>query len=404
MHTKTEFFNFFSNFCERINQSSHHIMKRLFPSLLVLLLLCSHDMFLKLDEYFLQPNTETVVKLYNGTFSKSENVITRDRMLDVSLVSNGERMAMDSSAWYEKDSITFLRLNTGEAGTKVVGVSTAARNLAMDAQAFNDYLEHDGVLDQLQWRTENNALDQDANESYSKHVKTIFQVGEPLSDDWNTVLGYPIEFVPLENPYEIHAGHGLQVKLLLKGQPLSNQLVYVGNELSPDGHSHDENGEHTHEDGTTHTHEEATEQSHEEEHTQEEAHTHDDGTSHTHEEPAKHTHEDGTTHSHDAEEKETHEHTGIAQLTTDENGIVTVDITSTGVWYLRTIHMAQVSDGELTHESNWATLTFAIGDGHAHEHEEEAHSHEEGGIPSYAYWIASILFVLGLFFWFNRKK
>lgn len=339
-------------------------MKKVPIALLAILLLCSHDLFLKMDGHFIPPNTNATIKLFNGTFERSENVIARNRMLDVSLVGHGQRTKVDTTAWYEKDSITFLKFRSGKEGTWLAGVSTASRNIALPAADFNSYLEHDGVLDMLQWRSENNAMDTDAVERYSKHVKTLFQVGEKLTDDWKTVLGYPIEFVPLENPYDIHPGHSLRFKLLLQGKPLQNQLVYVGNDHSGQDHAHEEasNKEHAHEDGTVHTHDEV--------------------------EPVG----------------ETHEHTGVQQLRTDENGEVTVSISGTGVWYLRTIYMEQVEEEGLTHESNWATLTFAIGDGHSHEHGEEAHDHVEDGLPSYSYWIGSLVLVGLLFFWFNRKK
>ena len=165
-----------------------------------LLLFSSHDMYLKLDSYFLQPNTQATIKLFNGTFEKSENVITRDRMRDVSLVGNGERLAVDAAQWSEKDSITILNFTTGVPGTWVAGVSTGPRNIEMSGADFNSYLEHDGILDMLEWRRENQAMDLPAVEKYSKHVKTIFQVGDKTSEDWKTVLGYPIEFIPLENP------------------------------------------------------------------------------------------------------------------------------------------------------------------------------------------------------------
>ncbi|MDV7402696.1 DUF4198 domain-containing protein, partial [Arthrospira platensis SPKY1] len=110
----------------------------------------------------------------------------------------------------------------------VAGVSTAPRIIELSAEDFNDYLAHDGVLDMLEWRTQQNALDQDAVEQYAKHVKALFQVGDQLSADWQTALGYPLEFVPLQNPYDLHPGHSLELQLLWKGQPLANQLVYVG--------------------------------------------------------------------------------------------------------------------------------------------------------------------------------
>ena len=337
------------------NQSHFTAVKRLCFLLIAVTLFSSHTLFLKLDTYFLRPNTSATIKLFNGAFDKSENTIDRDRMIDVSLVGNGNRSRIDTAQWSEANGATILRFNTGEAGTWVAGVSTRARNIEMAADDFNNYLEHDGVLDMLDWRKKNNALDQDAIEKYAKHVKTIFQVGDKQTDDWQTALGYPIEFIPLENPYDLHPGHGLQVELLWQGKPLANQLVYIGT------------------DGADHDHE----------------HEHD----------------------HTAENEEDHHHDSVSQARTNADGIFTVDITNEGIWHLRTIHLVQSEEAGLTHESNWATLTFEIG--HGHSHAEGTHSHNDShqhpedenwlGIPNYAYWLGSLLVLGGLFFFFNRK-
>jgi len=330
-------------------------MKRTFSCLLIVLLLSSHDMYLKLGQYFLEPNSDYVMELYNGTFDRSDNVITRDRMLDVSLVGNGERTRPDTSAWFEKEKTTYLNFTTGSPGIWVAGVSTKARTLGMSAESFNNYLEHDGVLDMLASRERNGTLADSAVERYSKHVKTIFQVGNKLSDDYSTELGYPIEFILLENPYDMHPGHDLPVKLLFNQKPLANQLVYVGSEATVKEHTHD---------GHTHTHDEETD----------------------------------------------HEHDKLLQLRTDEQGLLSVPISSEGVWYLRTIHLVEVAAEGLTHESNWATVTFAVGGGHAHDHSHthDNHSHHdhhhEEGIPAYVYGLLSLLIVVVLFFWFKRKK
>lgn len=336
-------------------------MKKLFLVLIAFVVFSSHDMYLKLDTYFLQPNTSAAIKLFNGTFDKSENVIDRNRMIDVSLVGNGNRSQVDTSQWSEKDSMTILSFTTGEAGTWVAGVSTHPRNIEMTAADFNDYLEHDGVLDMLDWRKKNDALEQDAVEKYSKHVKAIFQVGDKKTNDWQTALGYPIEFIPLSNPYDLHPGHAMQVQLLWKGEPLANQLVYVDSKARGHEHSHD------------HEHADAAE----------DEHSHD--------------------HGHAAEED--HHHHAATQVRTDANGILSVELTAKGIWYLRTIYLTHSEDPGLTHESNWATLTFEVGDGHSHDGGGHSHAHEHGwGIPSYAYWIASFGLLLGLFLWFNRKK
>ena len=133
-------------------------MKKLSLALIAFLLFCRHDMYLKMDTYFLQPDTSATIKLFNGTFDKSENVIDRDRRTDVSLVDNGTRIQVHDAQWSEKDSMTVLNFKTGEAGTWVAGVSTAPRTIEMAAEDFNNYLGHDGAQDMLDQRRKNDEL------------------------------------------------------------------------------------------------------------------------------------------------------------------------------------------------------------------------------------------------------
>lgn len=325
-----------------------------------------------METYFLQPNQGAVLSLYNGTFEQSENIITRDRMLDASLIAQGERIAIDPKQWKDQDStITQLTFNTGVAGTYVAGVSTKARNIELSAEKFNSYLEHDGVLDMLEQRTNDSLLDQDAVESYEKHVKAIYQVGDVKTNDWSTALGYPIEFVPKANPYEKYSGEKLKIQLLLDGEPLSNQLVFADYIKGSHAHTHND---HDH----NHTH---------------------DGTEHSH----NHEHSgDGHGHSHESQTGETHTHTSGQQLRTNDEGMVLVDLPEDGIYYLRTIHMTRVTDSdELTHQSKWATLAFEV----SHKHGADTHTHDHDHEHDYATWIFVLgsLLIIGLLFLVFRK-
>ncbi len=328
-------------------------MRKVFLIFLAAIVFSSHDMFLKLDSYSMPVDQIVTFKLFNGTFNHSDNTIARHRMVDVRLAGVQKQISIDTTQWREKGNVTMFDFETSDGGTWIAGVSTRPQVIELNAADFNEYLEHDGVLDMLQWRRENDGLDQDAVERYSKHVKTIFQVGDTLSDDWKTVLGYPVEFVPLSNPYATHSGHDIQFRLLWHGEPLADQLVYAG--------KGDEDQEHTHEHGAESAH----------------AHTHD------------------------------------KELRTNVEGVVTVPLTSEGIWYLRTIYLTLSDDPSVTHESNWATITFGVGHGHSHDahdqdhaHDHHDHDHEEPflGIPGYVYLIASIVFIAILFFWYNRRN
>lgn len=316
-----------------------------FPVLLIaLVLLSSHDMYLKLNDYYLEPFTQSTVELFNGTFDKSDNVIDRDRMIDVSIIQNGSRIHPTNESWFEKNSVTFLNFETKNPGTYVIGLSTRSRKIEMDADAFNDYLKHDGVLDLLVKRESEGTLGTSAIELYSKHVKTILQVGLEQTDDWMTSLDYPIEFIPLQNPYDINEGQTLSVQLYFKQAPLVNQLVYLGYKASD----------------MTHTH-------------------------------------DGSTHTHKAEES--NEHNDLKQYRTNENGIIQFPIDKEGVYYLRTIHLVELENSEYTHESNWATLTFAVGKGHVHENTEDP----DQEFTAYYWFVGSIILITVLFFYFRSQ-
>lgn len=333
-----------------------------------------------MDTYFLQPNQEATLSLYNGTFEASENTIARDRMLDASIISKGKRKSIELNQWMDQDStLTQLSFNTSEAGTYVVGVSTKARNIELTAEKFNDYLKHDGVLDMLKYRKNNGLLNEGAIESYAKHVKAIYQVGDLKTDDWKSKLGYPIEFIPQENPYEKYTGENLAMQLLLDGKPLANQLVYIDYIAKDHNHAHGEDN-------------------HDHDHSK---HDHKDG-KHNHDHDDKnHTHEDGK-HNHDHSADEDHTHGSAQVIRTSEEGLFLVDLPEDGIYYLRTIHMVPVTDQEgLTHESKWATLTFEV----THKHDDETHTHnDEEGIPTWVFILGSVVFIGVLFLVFRRKN
>lgn len=266
--------------------------------------LSAHDMFLKLESFFLRPHATATVALLNGTFEASENVITRDRMEDVSVVGPAGVVHPPASAWrdtamhhWHADSVdtALLEFETGAPGTYVIGVSTKPRVFTLSAREFDDYLEHDGVLDVLEARRAEPSADS-VTERYSKHVKAVVQVGDARSDEFSVALEYPIEFIPLRNPYALGVGDTLEVRLEFGRRPVPNQLVYASYE-----------GHHGHAEG------------------------------------------------------EEHEHTTAVATRTDDRGIARIPLRAAGKWFVRTIHMVETTaEPDVDYESNWATLTFEV--------------------------------------------
>ncbi len=198
----------------------------LFLLLTIAFIFSSHELFLKTDSHFLKPNTTGQLYLFNGTFDTSENEITRDRIIDAKILGPGYTFEPADADFYGEKNVTYLNFTTGDAGTYVAGISTLPKILEMDAKAFNEYLDHEGLEGTISERKEMKLTDKGAKERYSKHVKALLQVGKMSSMDFMKPLNYPIEFVPLNNPYEIKMGESVAFKLLRNGQPLANQIVH----------------------------------------------------------------------------------------------------------------------------------------------------------------------------------
>jgi uncharacterized GH25 family protein len=205
---------------------------RLIGSVLLLLLsagtLTAHDLFLKLDSFFVAPGARLIVRVLNGTFTQSEAAVAKDRVRDITVVTPGGTMRLDTAAWTARGDTSVLTVRTRESGTYAIGASLLPQEIELQAQDFNEYLAHDGLPDVLAARRMANELDQPARERYSKHVKALVQVGDRRTESYHTELGYPAELIPLDNPYSLKLPAMFRVRAVVEGQPVTNQLVIAG--------------------------------------------------------------------------------------------------------------------------------------------------------------------------------
>lgn len=202
----------------------------------------AHEMFLKGRNLFVTPNSDQFIWLVNGTFDKSENSIGHDRMADVSIVANGKASKPAAGSWTDdaKKTYSTLSYKTGAAGTYVIGVSTKPKVISLSREDFIAYLKHDGVLDTLASFEKDSKLTT-VRERYSKHVRSIVQVGNTRTDDFAKPLGYPVEILLDSNPYSLRFGDKVSFRVLYKGRPVANQLVRASYEGF---HGHDTSGAH----------------------------------------------------------------------------------------------------------------------------------------------------------------
>jgi len=190
-------------------------------------LLSSHELFIKADTYFFKENSRGELYLFNGTFDESENVIARDRIINPQIIGPDFDFKPAADDYYDRGETTYLTFKTGNAGTYVAGISTKPRAIELSGEDFTDYLEHEGLTGINSDRKKQGISDQAAHEKYAKHVKAILQVGDTRTDHFSTQLDYPIEFIPLKNPYDLSVGDDMACRLLYRGKPLANQTVHI---------------------------------------------------------------------------------------------------------------------------------------------------------------------------------
>jgi hypothetical protein len=213
------------------------VMKRCWLAICLLLCLAAaaraHDLYLKLDDYFVKPKAGIAVRILNGSFTASESPVAFSRLGDASLVWPSGQITHPAEGDFTLSENTSSWNIPGLAeGTYVVAVSTKKREIGLSNEDFDAYLAEDGIPDILADRRKGKPLKPSVNEMYSKHVKMIFQVGDSRTETYKTVLGYPVEIIPQSNPYSLTVGEDLEFVCLRDGKPLPNQYVMTGRDFS----------------------------------------------------------------------------------------------------------------------------------------------------------------------------
>jgi hypothetical protein len=110
------------------------------------------------------------------------------------------------------DTPTVVANPSADIGDIYAWTAPDGRHLETDNRAqshlpairFDDYLKVEGLTLALEQRERLHQVDRDGSENYSRHAKSIVQVGAPDAASQMQVtrpLGLPLEIIPEENPY-----------------------------------------------------------------------------------------------------------------------------------------------------------------------------------------------------------
>lgn len=126
-----------------------------------------------------------------------------------------------------------LEYTFAKEGTHLLVMQSNAAFIELEGSKFNDYLKEDGLDNILKERTDNGALDKPAREYYQRFAKLLVQSGNKTDETYRKRANFPLEIMPLSNPYSLKTGDYLECRLLYEGKPLAHQLMkvwsYIGN-------------------------------------------------------------------------------------------------------------------------------------------------------------------------------
>jgi uncharacterized GH25 family protein len=121
------------------------------------------------------------------------------------------------------DPAGFVRIGT--AGTYVLGYRSKHSRVVIKPDVFEGYLKEKGFDEVLKARKDAGTDDEEARERYSRCVKAIVCVGGVPGKGWDHEFKFPLEIVPVEDPYTLKAGDTLRVKILAEGKPAAKVQV-----------------------------------------------------------------------------------------------------------------------------------------------------------------------------------
>lgn len=125
-------------------------------------------------------------------------------------------------------------LRTNAPGLLVIGYHSNPSAVAETAEKFDQYLAEEGleaIAAERTRRGETGAV----RELFSRCAKSLVLAGETGTTPAERPLGFTLELVSERNPYGLHAGQELPIRLTYEGRPLAGTLVVAINRDAPYG-------------------------------------------------------------------------------------------------------------------------------------------------------------------------
>lgn len=201
-----------------------------FLTVVLLILLQGHDYWFEARPYIVSPGDSVSLHLLVGDDLKPELERAFERKPTLSMVMDGKNGSMDLLPQMKEGSGIFASVKLTEPGFFQFALERDYSYITLSQSEFMEYLMHEEIADRkelLTWLQQNPT----EKERYARSVKTLVAVTGEADDPgvYRKVLNHPYEIVLNDNPYKMHVGDILSVRILKNGVPAIGMKVMAQN-------------------------------------------------------------------------------------------------------------------------------------------------------------------------------
>jgi uncharacterized GH25 family protein len=194
---------------------------------IIILPVLAHEFWLAPAQYRAQAGEKIAISFLVGEGFKGEKWGARGKRLE-KFIHHSPKKEYDLTDLAKTDtSQAAIQVLFKENGTHLLAMTSSNSYIELDGEKFNAYLEEDGIEDIYAQRIQNNQKNAPAREFYSRCAKTLVQIGNKTTSNFQKIVGTPLEIVPLQNPYTLKIGDTFSVKILFKNQILPNASIKI---------------------------------------------------------------------------------------------------------------------------------------------------------------------------------
>lgn len=193
----------------------------------------AHDFWIQPSAFRTTPGSRIDLRFLIGEPGAVEHWATEWRKV-VSLQDFGPHRVIDQLALIQPlddAEPTIQRIDASfalsEVGTHIIAFTSAHAANDLDSAAFNDYVEHEGLVLIREHRRLKGRTGEHGRELYSRRAKALVQVGDVITDTVSQPIGQTLEIVPPINPYLLKANEPLRARIWFHGRPLAGASVVL---------------------------------------------------------------------------------------------------------------------------------------------------------------------------------